>query len=180
MEPTTCTKIRWFWPWQDDREEAWLTGLSLEGWHLSGFGFPCVYYFQKGDPKNFTYRLDYQSPRMQDRQTYLQLFQDAGWEHVGKMAAWEYFRKETADGEEPEIFTDPDSKIRKYRRVLGTLTVLFIVLILLSLSPVRHTADSDMAWSAIRCLMLVLIAAYSVAIIGLVRRIGQLKKTVQK
>jgi hypothetical protein len=121
MEPTTQWKFRWFWPWQDDREEAWLGNLSREGWHLSKFGFPRIYLFQKGDPKNFVYRLDYQTSRMKDREAYLQLFRDAGWEPVGKLAAWEYFRKETADGEAPEIFTDPESKIRKYncRRYCG-------------------------------------------------------------
>ena len=113
MEPTTQWKFRWFWPWQDDREEAWLGNLSREGWHLSGFGFPRIYNFQKGDPKNFVYRLDYQTSRMRDRETYLQLFRDAGWEPVGKMAAWEYFRKETAGGEEPEIFTDLESETPK-------------------------------------------------------------------
>jgi hypothetical protein len=180
MEPSTCWKIKWFWPWQDDREETWLESLSREGWHLSGFGFPLVYYFRKGDPKIFIYRLDYQTTRMRDRQAYLQLFRDAGWEHVGKMAAWEYFRKETADGGESEIFTDPESKIRKYRRILGTLTVLLAALLLLSVAPARSIADSDMGWSVLRCLVIAIIAAYVVAIAGLLRRIGELKNIVRK
>jgi hypothetical protein len=180
MEPTTQWKFRWFWPWQDDREEAWLGNLSREGWHLSKFGFPRIYLFQKGDPKNFVYRLDYQTSRMKDREAYLQLFRDAGWEPVGKLAAWEYFRKETADGEAPEIFTDPESKIRKYRRILGTMTLLLIALILIGLSRVFSTEASDPGRDVLQLIIAAVIAVYGVIVVGLYRRIRQLRNNPRK
>ncbi len=40
METETRCKFRWFWAWNDDREEEWLGSMSREGWHLSDFGFP--------------------------------------------------------------------------------------------------------------------------------------------
>jgi hypothetical protein len=180
MEPTTQWKFRVFWPWQDDREEAWLGELSRKGWHLSGFRFPDQYRFVHGDPKNFAYRLDYQSSRMKDREAYLQLFQDAGWEHVGKMASWEYFRKEARAGEEPEIFTDPESKIRKYRQVLGNLTLLLAVVLLLGVSPSASRANSDAGSRVLLWLTLALLGAYLLAIIAVLRRIGELKILARK
>ncbi|HLE51739.1 MAG TPA: hypothetical protein VI755_06730 [Anaerolineales bacterium] len=32
MEKTMIRKFRWFWPWQDENEEAWLKEMSQEGW----------------------------------------------------------------------------------------------------------------------------------------------------
>jgi hypothetical protein len=173
-EKTTLRKFRWFWPWQDEREEAWLGSLSREGWHLSSFGFPGVYFFQKGVPKNFVYRLDYQSSQMKDRQVYLQLFRDAGWEHAGKMSAWEYFRKETRPGEEPEIFTDPESKIRKYNLVIASL-IVFLPVLLLLFSPLNSDHGPKAMVFGLQCFAAGIMACIVLGILGIVRRINQLK-----
>jgi len=180
MEPSTQWKFRWFWPWQDDREEAWLGELSRKGWYLSGLRFPDLYRFVKGDPKKFVYRLDYQVSRMKDREAYLQLFRDAGWEHVGKMGSWEYFRKEQIDDAEPEIFTDPESKIRKYRQVLGNLVLLLAIVLLLCVSPAASRVNSDLGSRLLLYLILALIAAFVAAISGVLHRIKQLQKLAQK
>jgi hypothetical protein len=36
---------------------------------------------------------------------------------------WQYFRILAQEGESPEIYTDPDSKVQKYRRLLAFLIV---------------------------------------------------------
>jgi hypothetical protein len=53
-----------------------------------------------------------------DQVQYLQLFKDAGWEYVGEMNGWQYFRKPVEAGNSAEIFTDNESKIQKYKRFL--------------------------------------------------------------
>jgi hypothetical protein len=68
-----------------------LGSFSHAGWHLTSFGFPGAYYFRTGEPRHYVYRLDDQDSRMKDRQTYLQLFQETGWEHVGRLAPRQYF-----------------------------------------------------------------------------------------
>ena len=119
MVENTIRKIKWFWPWQDENEEAWLRNMSKKGWHLFSLGLPCIYKFRAGEPRDYVYRLDYQTFRKKDKQEYQQLFHDAGWEHVGEVSASQYFRKEAQEGEAPEIFTDVESKIAKYKRVLA-------------------------------------------------------------
>jgi hypothetical protein len=132
---TTIHKLKWFWPWQDDAEEAWLRKMSQQGWRLSNANLFCFYTFQADQPADYVYRLDYQTPAKKEAPDYLQLFQDAGWEHVAELSSWHYFRKLHQQGEEPQIFTDVESKIAKYQRLLealalpGAMLVLFMNLI---------------------------------------------------
>jgi len=129
MELQTKRLFRWFWPWQDEQEEAWLSHLAGErGLHLVSLAPPGIYTFAIGEPRAMVYRLDYQYLKGQDRPSYLQLFRDAGWEHVGQMSNWQYFRRPVVEGEENEIFTDPASKAEKYRRVLPLLVLISILL----------------------------------------------------
>jgi hypothetical protein len=68
------------------------------------------------------YRLDYLTSKA-DYEECKQLFQDAGWELVGEMMGWQYFRKPAgADGPD-EIYTDAESKVERYRRVLAYLII---------------------------------------------------------
>jgi len=128
MEKTTTRKYKWFWAWQDEAEEAWLQEMSQQGWHLSSVGVPTVYDFEPGEPADFVYRLDYRSHFKMDKEDYLQLFRDAGWEYIGEMTGWQYFRKQAQPGEELEIYTDAESKISKYQRLLAFLAILMLPL----------------------------------------------------
>jgi hypothetical protein len=128
MDKATITKFRWFWTWQDEKEESWLGEMSSRGYHLSVVSFPGFYKFNGGQPRSYIYRLDYQPYFKKDRDDYLQIFTDAGWEHIGEMNAWQYFRKEAVPGEQPEIFTDNESKINKYKRLLGYLCIFLLPL----------------------------------------------------
>jgi hypothetical protein len=134
MAENTIRKIKWFWPWQDEQEEAWLRSMSQEGWHLSSVsvGLPGIYRFRVGEPRDYVYRLDYQTFPKKDKQEYQQLFRDAGWEYIGEMSAWQYFRKEVKEEEPLEIFTDVESKIAKYKRILTFLWFFWIILIAVS------------------------------------------------
>jgi len=77
---------------------------------------------------DYVYRLDYINPA-KDKPAYLQLFRDAGWEHVGEMTNWQYFRKQVQEGEAPEIFTDVETKVEKYRRLLAFEVIILLVLV---------------------------------------------------
>ena len=180
METETCLKFRWFWAWQDDREEEWLGSMSRAGWHLTGFGYPGVYLFRKAEPKDFVYRLDFQTSRMKDRGAYLQLFHDAGWEHLGNMSAWEYFRKEARPGEEPEIFTDPESKIQKYQRVLRFLVIFFPIIVIINSTMWKHLPEGGVFGEVMMCITLGILLLYAVGTLGIVLRIGKLKQIIRK
>jgi hypothetical protein len=127
MQKDTITKFRWFWAWQDEKEEEWLAEMAAQGLHLDGFDFPTIYRFREGEPKEFVYRLDYPVVSKKDRGSYLQLFVDSGWEHVGDMGGWVYFRRQVQSGDPMEIFTDVESKVQKYYRIMLFLIILMPV-----------------------------------------------------
>lgn len=84
VEAQTVRKFKWFWAWQDDKEEAWLSEMAQAGWHLKWPAMPGFYTFEAGAPRQDVYRLDYVFSN-KDYQNYLQLFQDAGWQHLGDL-----------------------------------------------------------------------------------------------
>ena len=90
---------------------------------LFGNRFADFHEFKQGLPVNYIYRLDNVTPK-KDEQHYYQVFSDAGWEQIGAMGGWQYFRKEAKPGESPEIYTDPQSKIEKNRRLMLFLIIL--------------------------------------------------------
>jgi hypothetical protein len=178
MSEQSMRKFRWFWPWQDDVEEAWLGAMSSEGWHLSKLGFGGIYQFLKGSPSNFMYRLDFRSNSRKEKDQYIQLFQDAGWEYIGEMFFWQYFRKPVKSGEEAEIFTDNESKILKYHRVMALYTILTFFLTLLFQRVNTDFSPSDAA-SKIMFMVYVFLEVgiggyFIVSLVGILWRIGKL------
>lgn len=125
-QQTTKTVIRMLWPWNDEKEERWLAEQERSGWHLKavrGFG----YTFEKASPSDVAYRMDFGPQVRKDMDEYLGLFQDSGWEHVGNRGQWHYFRHGVVDGQVPEIYTDPASRVTKYQRVMAMLGVLLFI-----------------------------------------------------
>jgi hypothetical protein len=168
-EGKTIRKHKWFWAWQDDREEAWLRQMSQEGLHLASLGFACFYYFTVGEPANYVYRLDFVTDS-KDYQNYLQLFKDAGWEHLGCMGGWQYFRTLAETGELPEIYSDLDSKIQKYRRLLAYLTIFLPIMIV-----VLSGGSESPGYPILQMVYAVLMIVYAFAAVKLFGRIQALK-----
>ena len=169
----TIRRFKWFWAWNDDKEEAWLREMAQQGWHLVSPNYPCVYTFLQGEPRDVAYRLDYITSKV-DRGEYLQLFQDAGWEHVGEMVGWQYFRKEAKPGENPEIFTDNESKIQKYLRLFGFLIILTPIWIinLIVLGDIPYEG-----WRLVHAVITISISIFwSYALLRIGLRIRQLKR----
>ncbi|UCD98247.1 MAG: DUF2812 domain-containing protein [Chloroflexota bacterium] len=174
MEKKTLRKFKWFWAWQDEAEEAWLREMAKNGWHLSQIVFPTVYEFRSGELKDIVYRLDYRAHWRMEKDDYMQLFQDSGWEHVQETAGWHYFRQLTHAGEDLEIFTDAESKIDKYQRLLTFLGILALPLIVLIIN-FRNPPPYDW-FSPIRVIMVLIFVLYVYAFIRILMRINQLKR----
>jgi hypothetical protein len=175
MSAKYVNKFKCFWAWQDDQEEAWLSQMAVQGFHLDKPVFPCVYRFKVAQPADVTYRLDYPALKTKDRESYLQLFADAGWEHTGDMGGWVYFRKEKVQGEMDEIFTNVESKIQKYQRLVTYLAIFLPILMVLSPDPDKPYFG--VFGPVIFGLYLALILLWAIAIIMLWRRIVELKKS---
>jgi hypothetical protein len=169
----TIHKFKRFWAWQDEKEEAWLRTMSQQGFHLVSVKPFGSYSFKLGDKTDYVYRLDYQTNR-KDTQNYLKLFQDAGWEHISEMSGWQYFRKQVEARESPEIYTDVESKITKYKRLLGYLLIFLPIYTVVFVNAFRSYPYSW--WGIIRIIIFVILLLWAYIIISLSLRIRQLKK----
>jgi hypothetical protein len=163
-----------FGAWNDRKEEAWLRGMALQGWHLERIGI-FSYVFRRGDPADIVYRLDFQSSGKFDLREYLGLFRDAGWEHVGRNGAFYYFRTPAGSGGDPEIFTDKASRIAKYQRMLLLFVVFFPIFFNLSTTALwRHQTGGF--WTAVRVLQGAMTLLFVYALVRILLQIDQLKK----
>jgi hypothetical protein len=172
MNTNTIKKFKWFWAWQDEQEEAWLAEMAGQGLHLERVSLPGSYQFQKGDPANYVYRLDYQSLKKKDRESYLQLFADAGWEHVGDMTNWFYFRRKVQNGDTPDIYSDAESKIGKYYRIMFYMIILLPIMIMFGTNTSDHLG---LFGSILKGFYALMVLFYAYAMVQLLRRMSQLK-----
>lgn len=169
---TTLKKFHWFWAWDDDKEEAWLREMAQQGWHFKSVTLPGYYQFEQGAPRNDFYRLDFFiDPKAKG--DYVQLFLDAGWDYLGEMGSWQYFRKTAQGNETPEIYSDNDSKSKKYQRILLILIVLLPIYInFINLL----NKNQDTVSQLLTFLMFSFMFFYGYSIIRLVTRVNRLKK----
>lgn len=175
-----CKKMyRWYAAWNDKKEERWLEEMARSGWHLVGGPFP--YIFEQGAPVEARYRMDF-PPQEMDKEEYLRLYHDTGWERVFEFAGWHYFRTTSSDA--PEIYTDSSSQIAMFRRLLGVCVVLFLCtmtgnMFTLFNQPAGSHAHM-MALVTLRWIVVGLLCMWVYIITRLLIHIGKLKSVTHK
>lgn len=135
MSANTVNVFKFFWADQDEAQEVWLREMASQGLHLKSLNVFCRWTFEKGEPADVAYRVDF--PGKKDPH-FNQLLQDAGWEPAAELAGWQYWRKPVEAGVAPEIFTDNASKVQKFKTVLATLFLLTLPLFLMLTSGNRE------------------------------------------
>ena len=108
----------WFWVWEFEKEEDWLNEMALSGWVLDSVGI-CSYTFVRAEPGEYSVRLEMHPYD----EAYLSFMRETGAEYIGRMMAWIYFRKKTADGPF-DLFSDIDSRISHLDRIGKMLSVV--------------------------------------------------------
>ena len=124
-----------------DREALYLREMHTKGWKLRKVSYSILlfavkYTFEKCQPEQMSYQLDFYPMKKSDRASYLQLFKDCGWEHI------------TESDAEFEIYNDAAGKLAMVKRIL-TRRMLPILLLFLALLPVFSkfvTGGSSFSW----------------------------------
>ena len=109
-----------------EREAIFLGRMHAEGWKLSKVSYSYLlvavkYSFEKCQPEQVSYQLDFYPMKKSERASYLQLFKDCGWEHITDFNGFSYFRKFLAGIEsdaEFEIYNDSTGKLAMVKRIL--------------------------------------------------------------
>lgn len=113
-----------------EREEAYLRRMHNKGWKFTGLYIPGIYQFERCQPEDVIYQLDYNLNGMPDRE-YTQLFEDCGWEYLQDFCGYSYFRKPASQmNEEEKIFSDSKSRLDMLDRVFRGRVVTLIILLL--------------------------------------------------
>ena len=156
-----------------DREALYLRKMHAEGWKLkeatySILLFAVKYTFEKCQPEQVSYQLDFYPMKKSERASYLQLFKDCGWEHITDFNGFSYFRKvhfEIESDAEFEIYNDAAGKLAVVKRIL-IMRMLPILLLFLALLPVFSkfvSGASSFSWEVflifiIDCVLLIIFA----------------------
>ena len=139
-----------------EREALYFREMHAKGWKLRKVSYSILlfvvkYTFEKCQPEQVSYQLDFYPMEKSERTSYLQLFKDCGWEHITDFNSFSYFRKAHSEIEsdtEFEIYNDATGKLAMIKRIL-IMRMLPILILFLALLPVFSkfvTGGSSFSW----------------------------------
>ena len=125
----TKKQFRYFSIMDHKKEEDYLRRMHRNGWKFLRVGGIGIYHFEECQPEDVVYQLDYPENKG-EKDEYVKMFSDCGWEYSQDYADYSYFRKPASEmkGEET-IFNDAESKVAMMERVYkGRLRPLLVLL----------------------------------------------------
>ncbi|NLD16327.1 MAG: DUF2812 domain-containing protein [Tissierellia bacterium] len=134
----SITKFNFFTISDYEKEEKYLREMANKGYHLESIFFPGFYKFQKGEPKDIVYRLDFNNFKGGEKNSYIKLFEDYGWEYLLEFVGWSYFRKDAKEAD-IEIFSDDESRLNLVNRIfVARLLPLILIFVGIFLPDTRN------------------------------------------
>ena len=162
MEKATKTQVRYFTVMQWEQEQESLQKMHRQGWKFTGVTMLGVYHFEKCEPEDVVYQLDYNEEGMKNKEEYLQIFRDCGWEYLQDYFGYSYFRKPATqmNGEE-EIFCDDESRLDMMKRVIkGRILPLIVIFFCCILTLLTQNHLDGIAGDIIRIFMIFITVLY--------------------
>lgn len=147
-----------------DREAAYFKKMHSQGWKLkkvsySPFLVAVRYTFEACPPQEVAYQLDFRPIKKTEQESYYQLFEDCGWEHITNFNQFSYFRKPVSQldaDSDLEIYNDAWSKLEMVKRLLiwrflpALVALFFATYLVLSVAQ----KGSDVDW-LVKCILLI-------------------------
>ena len=132
--------IREFHYWvlsEYEQEEEYLRRMHNQGWKLAQIDLPGFYTFERCQPEDVVYKLDFRSLRGEDKEAFLSMYREYGWEYLQDLNDYSYFRKSAANAspEDLEIFSDDESRLDMVKRILRWRMAPILIMGLLCLLP---------------------------------------------
>ena len=133
--------IRFRLYYNKDTETEWLNKMAADGWALTGF-FAGFYRFEECEKGEYTYQVDLGDQLFSVSSEYRELMEELGVEIVTLWGYWIILRKRTADGPF-ELYTDVESQIEHYTKILRMFKVVCILEIICMLIEVAGGLRSE-------------------------------------
>jgi hypothetical protein len=133
----TKTLFRFYTLFEYEEEEAFLENQHKNGWKVVDFKLPGFYKFEKCEPENMLYRIDFTNENGSKNAEYQQMFADNGWEFLWSVNGFSIFRKPLAantNDNSNEIFSDNSSRLQmlqkiQQRRLLPLVTIFLCAVV---------------------------------------------------
>ncbi len=108
-----------------DKETAWINEMAAQGYALTGY---CIgfYIFEECEPGKYTYQIDFGDKMFAVDENYREFMAENNVEIVSLWGYWIFLRKLAADGDF-ELYTDVDSSIEHYTKILKMFKVVTII-----------------------------------------------------
>lgn len=119
-----------------EKEQDYLRQQHNNGWKFTKVSFPGIYHFEACEPEDVIYQLDYNVEGRIQKEAYIQMFHDCGWEYMQDFVGYSYFRKPVSlmNGEEG-IFCDRTSRLDMMKRVFKGRMIPLLILFFLVILP---------------------------------------------
>ena len=182
----TKTLFRFFTLFEYEEEEAFLEKQHKNGWKVTGFKLPGFYKFEKCEPEDMTYRIDFTNENGAKNAEYQQIFADNGWDFLWSVNGFSIFRKEGSSASEGnnEIFTDNASKLQmlqkiQQRRLLPFITIFLCAVIPNFIKGIHGDFGSSIFDNIITIIFGVMFVLYTYICIKSLLKIKKLKEKLQ-
>lgn len=138
-ERKTCIKM--FTISEYEEEEQWLRGMARSGWMLKSTIVPCFYFFERCEPQDIVFKLEFRSQSLGEDQEYFRMLEDFGWKYLLSCNRFRYFYKTAeADERSNELFSDNASKLAMVKKILISrmlpIAIIFLCCVLPSIARV--------------------------------------------
>lgn len=120
-----------------EEEEAFLREKHKNGYRLEKVTLPGVYYFGECEPEDVVYKLDFNPKKEAEKESYLQLYADYGWEYMQDLNEYSYFRKsaENCSQADLDIFSDNASRMEMLKTIFLKRMIPLLVILLTCVLP---------------------------------------------
>lgn len=163
-----------------EEEEQYLMDMAKQGYLFEKVTLPGIYHFKKCEPVDMVYRIDFNPQKKEERESYLQMFRDYGWEYLQDLNEFSYFCKPD-DGSSEEIFSDNASRIEMMERIQRKKMQPILAIALCCLFPqvislTQHNWQANAVSMGLTGLFSVIVILYVYLIARCSAGFGKLKK----
>lgn len=147
-----------------DKETDWLNEMAAQGWAMTGF-FAGLYTFDKCEPGQYVYQVDFSDRFGHVSESYRELMKDMEIEILQCWGYWVLLRREASAGPF-ELYTDVDSQIEHYKKILRMFKAVTILemLCLFMVTASASLGHDAVSWGAVIVMSVVVMAFISITV----------------
>ncbi len=158
-----------------DKETQWLNEMANEGWAMKSF-FCGVFTFEPCEKGEYQYQIDFCDGALHISDSYREFMKENDIEIVQQWGFWVILRKKASEGDFV-LYTDVDSQIEQYKKILMMFRIVTVVEFLALLYEVYAavTLHGPVIWGIV-CLIMALVIVFINNIVRTQNTISELEE----